>query len=469
MSNTTHEEPIDDREAERLLASLREFSVLILAVSGGADSMALLYLLGRWHYVQPEEQRPAVVVATVDHALRPGSRSEAEMVARSSAEAGFEHVILTWEGSKPATGVQAAARDARYRLLMSLAEQKAQELASSRADAVVHAGVVTAHTQDDQAETVLMRLARGSGIQGLSGMAPLIERDGIWLLRPLLDVPKSRLVATLAAADRSWVEDPSNEDRRFERVRWREAQAVLQSLGLTPQAISRSARRLQRVQSLVAEAATHWIARHANFNEGAFTSIDLAAFENGGEEALRGLQAVMQRTGGSASDAELSQVETVFDALTEAARSSLGLVPTTVGGCIVEAITAHGAINPIVRIFREAGNNGLPRLQLSGGESSVWDRRFRITMREGLAVPLTIEALGSEGWAGLKRDRPDLADLGLPARAAATLPAVRHGERLLAVPYFGAADVHLSGSELLAEVSFLGVGPLTGTIRPFGT
>jgi tRNA(Ile)-lysidine synthase len=465
MANGMREEPIDDREIERLLAPLREFPVLVLAVSGGADSMALLHLVSRWRDMLADEQRPSVIVATVDHGLRPESRREAEMVARSSAEAGFEHVILTWGGAKPATGVQAAARDARYQLLMSLAEQKARDLANAHSDGDVRAGLVTAHTQDDQAETVLMRLARGSGIQGLSGIAPRVERDGVWLLRPLLDVPKARLVATLTAAGKSWVEDPSNEDQRFERVRWREAQGTLQSLGLTPQAISRSARRLQRVLSMVAEAAAHWIAKHANFNEGAFTSIDLAAFENGGEEALRGLQAVMQRAGGSASDAELSQVETVFDALTEAARSCSDLAPVTLGGCIVEAIAGHGAIEPVVRVFREVGS-GLPSLELEAGKSGVWDRRFRVAARDGIAGPLTVKALGSDGWARLKRDRPDLADLGLPARAAATLPAVWQGERLVAVPYFGAADVHLSGSEVLAEMSFIGIGALAGTIRP---
>lgn len=467
MANGTREEPVADREIEPLLAPLRDFSVLILAVSGGADSMALLHLVARWRDMLAEEQWPSVIVATVDHGLRTESRSEAELVARISADAGFEHAILTWEGAKPATGLQAAARDARYRLLMALAEAKAKELAGSRGDdGEVRTALVTAHTQDDQAETVLMRLARGSGIQGLSGIAPRVERDGIWLVRPLLDVAKARLVATLVAMGQTWVEDPSNDDQRFERVRWREAQGVLQSLGLTAPAIARSARRLQRVQTMVAEAAAHWIARHANFNDGAFTSVELAAFEDAGEVALRGLQALMQRAGGSASDAELSQVETVFDALTDAARSRLDLPPMTVGGCIVEAIAARGAIDPVVRIFREFGCNGLPTLELDAGESGIWDRRFRVRARDGLAGVLTVEALGSEGWAGLKRDRPDLADLGLPARAAATLPAIRQGEQLVAVPHFGAADVHLSGSDVLAELSLLDIGQPGGTIRP---
>lgn len=383
------------------------------------------------------------------------------MVASVSAEAGFEHVTLTWQGSKPATGVQAAAREARYRLLTSLAEQKAKEFARVHglAEHEVRPALVTAHTQNDQAETVLMRLARGSGLQGLSGIAPCVERDGLWLLRPLLDVPKARLSATLVAMGRTWIEDPSNEDRRFERVRLRGAWDVLESLGLTAQAIARSARRLQRVQSLVAEAAAQWIADNADFNDGAYITIRLAAFEECGEVPLRGLQALMQRAGGEASDAELSQVETVLEALVEAARANVEMQPMTVGGCIIDVSARRGATDVVARIFRETGRNGLPKLVLKAGESGIWDRRFRFTAREDISDPITIEALGIEGWADLKRDRPDLASLGLPARAAATLPAIRQNGRLAAVPFLGEADAHLASTNLIAKMSFLGVGP----------
>ena len=139
----------------------QSFPTVILAVSGGADSMAMLYLAARWAKRQPEEGGK-LVVATVDHGLRSESRREAQWVGEQARAMGLAHEILAWEGSKPSTGVQDAAREARYRLLSELAQRY-------RPSGSV--AVVTAHTEDDQAETFLMRLARGSGLDGLAAMS----------------------------------------------------------------------------------------------------------------------------------------------------------------------------------------------------------------------------------------------------------------------------------------------------------
>lgn len=449
------DEPIADQEIEPLLGRLADATVLVLAVSGGADSMALLHLVSRWCRSRGDDHCPRVIVGTVDHGLRRESRDEAEMVAAVSAQLGFEHAILTWDGDKPASGVQAAAREARYRLLTSLAKQKLKESSGTSGHDDARAVLVTAHTLDDQAETVLMRLARGSGLQGLSGMAPCVERDEIHLMRPLLDIPKSRLTATLASMGQSWIEDPSNEDLRYERVRWREARATLESLGLSAAAIARSAQRLQRVQTLVAEAASQWIATYVDFHDGAFTTIRLDAFDSPGEVAIRGLRILLQYQGGASNDAELSQIETLVDTLATVAADRSDLPAMTLGGCIIDAAAHRGTIEPVVRIFRESGPNGLPALVLEAGESGSWDRRFRFSAAPTLDKPITVAALGDEGWAYLKRERPDLADIGLPARAAQTLPAVWHDGRLSAVPFFSRFDTHLSGSDLIAPVTVM--------------
>ncbi|SDO69544.1 tRNA(Ile)-lysidine synthase [Filomicrobium insigne] len=458
-ANGNDDAPISDREIALLLASLSGFSLLVLAVSGGSDSMALMHLVSRWRGTLEEGQRPEVLVATVDHGLRPESRHEAEVVGQVSAQLGFGHVILTWDGKKPVSGVQAAAREERYRLLMGLLAERSRLQMRHRAEGEgARAALVTAHTQDDQAETLLMRLARGSGIQGLSGIMPMTERDdGIWLVRPLLEVPKARLKATLEADGQTWIEDPSNDDVRFERVRLREAREMLASLGLTSRALGRSARRLQRVQALVAEAAGQWIEANANFNEGAYATVKLAAFSDAGEVAVRGLQAILSRMGGDASDPELSQIETLVDSLADTAAANAEMASTTLGGCIIEVARQRGANEPVVRIFREAGSYGLPIRYLHAGESEIWDRRFRLTASPDLSDPIYVAALGADGWAQLKRERPDLADFGLPARAAATLPALWLEARLVAVPYLGALDVNLSGEGRLTEAAFLGV------------
>src|SRR6185295_18419883 len=177
------------------------------AVSGGPDSTALMVLAARWR--QTLKQRVKLIAVTVDHGLRPEAKREAEAVKRLARSLRIEHHTLRWTGPKPKTGIQEAARNARYRLLADVSRKAGR------------APVLTAHTQDDQAETVLFRMMRGSGVAGLAGMrtgnlmpGQHPDHDGkkIELFRPLLDIPKSRLIATLKAAKIPYAEDPSNRD-----------------------------------------------------------------------------------------------------------------------------------------------------------------------------------------------------------------------------------------------------------------
>jgi tRNA(Ile)-lysidine synthase len=224
--------PVTPAEAETLFAGLQEAKGIVAAVSGGPDSSCLMHLLAAW---RETDARPPVVVATVDHGLRPESAGEARRVARWAKALGFRHRILTWEGDKPKTGVQEAAREARYRLLADLAR---------RAGA---SHIVTAHTHDDQAETVVMRLVRGTGVGGLAGMRPAIIRDGIVLVRPFLGVAKTRLVATCAAGGWPFLDDPSNADPRFARAHLRaHLMPLLAREGLTADRLVALAERARR-------------------------------------------------------------------------------------------------------------------------------------------------------------------------------------------------------------------------------
>ena len=230
---------ISAAEAERLFHALAHFPFLILAVSGGPDSTALLVLAARW--LRSLEAPPKLIAVTVDHGLRPASKREAGAVKRLARSLGVEHQTLRWVGRKPKTGLQAAARNARYRLLAQAARK-----AGAR-------HVVTAHTLDDQAETVLFRLARGSGVSGLSGMdligaVPVEEGGGILLVRPLLGVPKARLIATLKRAKIPYADDPTNRDPRFTRPRLRTLMPALAREGLTAERLALLARRVQRVE-----------------------------------------------------------------------------------------------------------------------------------------------------------------------------------------------------------------------------
>ncbi|MGI9403502.1 MAG: tRNA lysidine(34) synthetase TilS, partial [Hyphomicrobium sp.] len=240
--------PISDAERDARLAVLQPFRVLILAVSGGADSVAMMHLVASWQQQHGRAGRK-IIVATVDHGLRPESGREAQWMADEAHALGLVHETLVWVGGKPETGLQDAAREARYHLLAELSWRL-------RNDGPV--AIVTAHTQDDQAETFLMRLARGSGLDGLTGM-PTTRRLGVAadckLVRPFLGLPGARLVATLRFRGLNWIEDPSNKQDRFERVRVRNARCDLEQLGLTNEKIALSAQRLERARTAL-DAAT---------------------------------------------------------------------------------------------------------------------------------------------------------------------------------------------------------------------
>jgi tRNA(Ile)-lysidine synthase len=241
--------PISAQDAKRLFAEWKSVPALVLAVSGGPDSVALMWLMARWR--RSLSRGPRLVAVTIDHGLRPEAAREAREVRRLARELDLPHKILRWSGEKPRTGVPAAARAARYRLLAQAA----------RAAGASH--IVTAHTRDDQAETVLMRLLRGSGIAGLGAMARVTERGGVALARPLLDIAKSRLVATLAKAKIAYADDPTNHDTAFTRPRLRALLPALAAEGGDERSLARLAMRLSRANAAVdvlADGAERYLA-----------------------------------------------------------------------------------------------------------------------------------------------------------------------------------------------------------------
>ncbi len=229
--------PISASEAQQLFAAFKTAPALVLAVSGGPDSVALMWLAARWR--KALSRGPQLFAVTVDHALRPESAHEAAEVKRLARTLDLRHRTLRWDGAKPKRGVPAAAREARYSLLVQAA----------RGARATH--ILTAHTRDDQAETLLMRLLRGSGIAGLSAMAALRERDGLVLARPLLNVPKSRLIATLDKASIAFANDPTNRDTAFTRPRLRALMPLLAAEGGDTRTLARLASRLARANAAV--------------------------------------------------------------------------------------------------------------------------------------------------------------------------------------------------------------------------
>ena len=286
--------PITPPEAAELLQPLSLYRHVALAISGGGDSMALMWLARRW--ASEAHEAPRLTVLTVDHGLREGSAEEASFVVRQARQLGLEAVMLDWRGEKPATGVQAEAREARYDLLIQWCLDHAAE------------ALATAHNLEDQAETFVMRLARGSGIDGLSAMRPL--RDGkVAILRPLLGVTRDRLRGTLASAGIGWIEDPSNQDRRFERVRWRKTLEYLGEEGLRPAMIALSARRIERARQAL-EHATSRLEAQAVTHEAETATFPRVAVQGEPEELqVRLLRRLILRYGSGGEAPELSALE----------------------------------------------------------------------------------------------------------------------------------------------------------------
>ena len=345
MPNDDHS-PISAQEAKRLFADCRGAPAIVLAVSGGADSIALMWLAARWR--RALARGPSLIAVTVDHGLRAEAAVEAREVKRLARSLDLPHRTLRWTGAKPRTGLPAAARAARYRLLAQAA----------RASGASH--ILTAHTCEDQAETLLMRMLRGSGIAGLAAMARQTEREGVLLARPFLDVSKSQLIATLKKAKIGFADDPTNHDTNFTRPRLRALMPALAAEGGDPRNLARLASRLARANAAVevlVDGAERYLAfrdrqaLHSGFHAKTFDAktFDAKAFAAMPEEIrLRLLLRAINRFGHE-GPAELGKVEAVLAALDRTAAAGAGSRPKlkqTLAGALVSLIDGRIRVEP---------------------------------------------------------------------------------------------------------------------------
>ncbi len=410
--------PINDAEGAALFACLDGVAHAALAVSGGADSVALMELARRWRD-QSGRDAPRLSVLSVDHALREGSDREAAWVTERARALGLACTILRWEPGPKKNRIQADARQARYDLMADYAHANGLD------------ALVTAHHLDDQAETLLMRLGRGSGLDGLTA----IPEKGCWaglpVFRPFLDVPKARLKATLEALGVEWLEDPSNEDARFERVRLRRAMDRLETLGLGAPALARSARRLRRARNALDRITSLFLRDHGAYDPAGFCRIDAPALHEAPEEiGLRALARMISAVGGRGEAMpRLGKLEGLLEALKSQADTSLAPSSLTLGGCRV--IPGREEI----LVLREPGRTGLGDLTLNPGECGLWDNRYRVRLSARSGAPVQVRALGLRGYGEL-RARLGRA-VSLPESAADGLVSFWREEGLVAVPPLG--------------------------------
>lgn len=375
---------------------------IVVAVSGGGDSMALLHLAAAW----ARGAGVAVSAVTVDHGLRPEAAGEAAQVAQVCAGLDVPHDTLRWGGWDGQGNLQAAARTARYDLIAQTAPEGTV--------------ILIGHTADDAAETFLMRLARGSGVDGLTHMRTAWEDRGHRWLRPLLTVRRAALREWLTARGIDWIEDPSNDDPTYDRVRIRQALSLLAPLGIDTARLTTTAHAMSEAR----EALEYWAARAAR--EVATIEAGDVLFDHATWSALPGetrdrlLAHAIGWVSGATYRPRRAALTSALTQIGDGGRSTLG-------GCL---LVAKGGT---LRIGREPA-------AVAGAQSApdaLWDNRWRLTAPGGTDLaPLSVQALGTSGLAQC----PGWRDTGLPRETLLASPAVWSGETLVAAPLAGHAN-----------------------------
>lgn len=399
--------PLTLAELSAALAAIGGFERrprLAVAVSGGPDSMALALLAAVW----ARERGGAAHALTVDHRLRAESAAEARTVAGWLSARGIAHKTLIWADAKPRGGIQAAAREARYRLLSEWC----------RDNGVPH--LLTAHHREDQIETYLIRRRAGSGADGLAGMSAVRELPGCRLVRPLLGVPRARLRAFLAEAGQPSLSDPSNLDPVFERARLRADATAGGDAGL------------DRVYADLRACGRRRIARDREFSDlfgravalhpAGFAAVDRLALaaEPDSVEFLLGRVALC--IGGGGFPPRRERIE----------RLRVGLIARpgrarTLGGCRFVPWRDR------VLVLRELAAAGAP-VRVEPGRPIAWDGRFALGSSPDLPADAVFGCLGQSGFhIAVAADRAG----GLPRLVRPVLPAFWDAEGLIAVPHLG--------------------------------
>lgn len=398
-----------------------------VAVSGGPDSMALAFCLQRYVGQAGATNLTALIV---EHGLRPESAQEAQTVAERLSVMGIEAHILPWHHDGIDNRVHVRARAARYRLLLDAC--KARGIAK----------LFLAHHADDQAETILMRFAKGSGIDGLAGMEAVKEVEGVQLIRPFLSLPKVRLIATCEVQAIPFITDPSNEADKYARGRLRRMMPLLEQEGFTRERLLDLSERAHEAKDALDFYAQAFLRDHAEILTGGAVRIDLSALR--GQPRAVTLRAVawilsdIDRTADYGP--ERKQLVPFVDWLLQEGESEA----RTLHGCLVQ----KGELCARAVFLREAAAIA-DRQPLEAGQTILWDGRWDIAY-SGTETGLEVMPLGRQTHETVDGLAPRLRDLVPQGRIRAALPALWCGDQLAAIPVL----------EKAAQ------GPLTALCRP---
>jgi tRNA(Ile)-lysidine synthase len=398
--------PIDPAAFAAAMAAFMPFEprpLIAVGVSGGPDSLALALLLHNW----VRSHGGSILALTVDHGLRPEATAEARQVGAWLALRGIDHQILTWMGDKPKSGIQAAARRVRYALL--------SEACAARG--ILHLAV--AHHADDQAETILFRQERGSGMDGLAGMTACRSLGAVRLIRPLLLWRKERLIATCAEFGQSYIEDPSNRSPDYARPVLRKR---LAGDGDLRAVLLETALNAGEMRRQLGEIVASILGRTVTFGSDGVLRLDAAAFAETAPKPRRAaLAAILRTVGGGAFAPDESAIARLDEIL-----QTKNFHGANLAGCLIRPWRG------VLLVCREPRRTS-PPVTLAPRVRQHWDSRFEIWQTTDIDAEYSVGALGAKGWATLRSP----AKAAYPASAGAGLPAIRQGDRVVSIPAIG--------------------------------
>ena len=406
--------PISEPEFDILFSPIlvKDVSQIAVGVSGGPDSLALSWLLHRWC----EQIGIRLIALTVDHRLRPNSSKDARNVFLWLKSWGLNCIILPWVGNKPSTGIQETARIARYKLMIDWCiENGVRDLA-------------LAHHQEDQAETFLMRLSRGSGIDGLACMREVTLREGVRLLRPLLTLPKSRLRATLKSQNQEWLEDPANSNPAFTRTLIRDLSILLSEREVGTQRLAHLSEQFGRIRVRLEEITRLVVDRAAIIHPTGWATINGELLIHLPDEIGRRVMIfLLQSIGGRSYPPRRKRLDRIMTFIKDPDHCTA----FSLGGCSISRQDHQFTI-----LREELRQTAASPIFFAG--SVMWRGIFRCTFEGGPergSLLTTLAPLGRKGWAQLVHEQPEVRNSNIAYPVALTLPALFDVRGVVNVPH----------------------------------
>ena len=416
QSETTEKilEPILSIEFDSLIKDekIREARCCCVGVSGGADSLALVWLLKNWC----ENRRFSLFAIIVNHNLRESSSGEATKVSEWLSNWNVRHAVLKREGLPISTGIQSSAREVRYKLMLDWCSK------NSFTDLFI------AHHQDDQAETFLMRLVRGSSIEGLACMREVSTRRGVRIVRPLLTVPKERLKQTLISIGQTWIEDPSNSDLRFMRTRLRKIRSNLEHRKVTNARLSKLAQSFSILRKMLELCCHNFIENYVKIYPEGWARLDT--------EPLKPLPSILVEKiltyilnviGGKPYPPRLDSLGRLINNLHQVKEGG----SFTLSNCVVRKEGKY------LIFFREE-RHPVSTISLNRQTSIIWRNIFNCSFiyhNKNISDELFLAPLGEVGWSQVIKKKPELRELAIPYEVKKTMPALFDNRGVLEVPH----------------------------------